>query len=216
MYRKYQNVWLVLIAFVWTVGNVGCTKKTKPQPKHRMAQKKKKVVVSKKVQTDTDWKRKGKAVAMKAFATLSSNLMKAMKTGGIPKAVPFCSAHAGTLTQHVAKGFKVKLARVSHKPRNPGNQASPSELKYIQRYAQQLKTGKALKPIIVRSKDKKVTFYAPITLAMPACLKCHGAPNKQIKKSHLALIRKLYPKDKATGFKLGEMRGMWKVVFSGQ
>ncbi len=49
---------------------------------------------------------------------------------------------------------------------------------------------------------------------MPACLKCHGLPGKDIDANTLALLQKKYPEDKATGYKLGDLRGAWKISFS--
>jgi hypothetical protein len=45
------------------------------------------------------------------------------------------------------------------------------------------------------------------------CLNCHGEPDKDIKPENLALIRRLYPQDQATGFQLGELRGAWRIDF---
>ena len=50
----------------------------------------------------------------------------------------------------------------------------------------------------------------------PPCLQCHGTPNQDIAPETLAAIQKLYPDDKATGFKLGDLRGLWRVTFLNQ
>ncbi len=50
-------------------------------------------------------------------------------------------------------------------------------------------------------------------LGNPLCLQCHGTPNQDIAPETLAAIQKLYPGDKATGFKLGDLRGLWRVTF---
>ena len=54
---------------------------------------------------------------------------------------------------------------------------------------------------------------APILLAAPVCLQCHGSPEKDIAPATMAAIKKLYPEDKATGFQLGDLRGLWRVTF---
>lgn len=63
------------------------------------------------------------------------------------------------------------------------------------------------------SPEGSVHFYAPILLAAPVCLQCHGRPEKDIAPATMAAIKKLYPEDKATGFQLGDLRGLWRVTF---
>ena len=38
------------------------------------------------------------------------------------------------------------------------------------------------------------------------CLKCHGQPEDDIALEYVVTIRRLYPADGATGFKLGDLR----------
>jgi hypothetical protein len=40
-----------------------------------------------------------------------------------------------------------------------------------------------------------------------------GEPGKDIEPENVAAIRRLYPQDEATGFKLGELRGAWRIDF---
>jgi len=49
---------------------------------------------------------------------------------------------------------------------------------------------------------------------MPACLKCHGNIETDINVSTRNKLTELYPNDLATGYKLNEFRGLWKVEFS--
>jgi hypothetical protein len=43
------------------------------------------------------------------------------------------------------------------------------------------------------------------------CLQCHGKPNVDINEATLGQIEKLYPNDKAVGYGLNELRGIWVV-----
>jgi len=43
------------------------------------------------------------------------------------------------------------------------------------------------------------------------CMQCHGSENEQIDNNTLAKINELYPDDKATGYGVGELRGIWVV-----
>ena len=58
----------------------------------------------------------------------------------------------------------------------------------------------------------KINFYFQI-LMNSMCMQCHGKPAVDIENSTLAAIKANYPVDKATGYGVNEIRGMWKVVF---
>jgi hypothetical protein len=69
---------------------------------------------------------------------------------------------------------------------------------------------------VERDRAGRDVFYAPIVIPMDTCLQCHGEPGRDITEANLALIRSLYPDDAATGFRLGQLRGLWKVTFPAQ
>lgn len=153
----------------------------------------------------------GKAVAGQAFSLLSSNLLRAIQEVGIGDALPYCSAQAIPLTQIVARTNNVSLRRVTHQARNPANQANATELALLQRLREEQRTGKPLKPIATVTAPDTVTVYAPIVISTNLCLKCHGAPETDVALEHWALIKRLYPGDTAIGFKLGDVRGLWRI-----
>jgi hypothetical protein len=151
----------------------------------------------------------GKRITAEAFALLSKNLAEAIAKDGVPGAIGFCSEKALPLTASV----DANLRRVSHKARNPKNKADATELEILNAYRAAMKAGKAPEPQFRKHADGSETFFAPIVLANPLCLKCHGTPGTDIDAQTLAALRRLYPQDEATGFKLGELRGLWRVDF---
>lgn len=155
----------------------------------------------------------GQKVVARAFGLLSQNLMREMTAGGPAKALPFCNENAGDLAGKVSNDTGTVVQRVSHKPRNPVNQADAAERKMIEDYARQIKGGESVKARTVKGTDGADVFYAPIVMTMDVCLKCHGAPGTEIAMEDMDRIRALYPQDAATGFKLGEVRGLWKITF---
>jgi hypothetical protein len=155
----------------------------------------------------------GKRLADEAFALLSKNLAEAIARDGVPGAIGFCSEKALPLTASVAAGSGVVLRRVSHKARNPKNKADAAEVEVLNVFRSALKAGSAPAPQVRKNAEGSESFYAPIVLANPLCLKCHGDPAKDIDVETLARLHKLYPQDEATGFTLGELRGMWRVDF---
>lgn len=156
---------------------------------------------------------RGVAITAKAFATLSGELQAAMAAGGVTNALSACSEKAPRLTAEMAKAEGVVLRRVSHRSRNPANAADAADQKRIADWSAGLAAGTAPTPMVERRPDGGAVFRAPILLAAPACLKCHGEPGVDIAPSDLERIRELYPADTAAGFKAGEVRGMWRVEF---
>lgn len=153
----------------------------------------------------------GKAVVSQAFSLLSSNLQTALAEGGVSNALPFCSVAALPLTGSVGQGAGLTLRRVSHKARNPVNQADAVETVVLAQFQGALASSNAPSPVVTNLLPGRVTFFAPIVLKDALCLKCHGQLGGEIEPENADLIRRLYPQDRATGFKLGELRGAWRV-----
>ena len=156
---------------------------------------------------------RGVAITAKAFATLSGELQAAMAAGGVTNALSVCSEKAPRLTAEMAKAEGVVLRRVSHRSRNPANAADAAEQQRIADWSAGLAAGTAPTPMVELRPDGGAVFRAPILMAAPACLKCHGEPGVDIAPTDLERIRALYPTDTATGFKAGGVRGMWRVEF---
>jgi cytochrome c553 len=98
---------------------------------------------------------------------------------------------------------------VSDKARNSNYNANEQELAYIKEAKKSLEKGEKIKPKMTELKDNVVCYYPIETATM--CLQCHGEQNTQIKTSTLNKLTKLYPQDKATGYKENELRGIWVV-----
>jgi hypothetical protein len=46
------------------------------------------------------------------------------------------------------------------------------------------------------------------------CLNCHGTPGKEVLPENHELIKGLYPQDRATGYSMDDLRGMWSIRLS--
>jgi len=154
---------------------------------------------------------RGQAIAGQAFALLSTNLMRAIHEQGITNALAYCSERAYPLTALVADTNQVRLQRVTHRPRNPSNDVRSTELAVLREFQLALGRGEKPRPLVRAGTNDYVVFYAPIVLTNPLCLQCHGAVGTDIQPATAALLARLYPQDQATGFKLGELRGMWRM-----
>jgi hypothetical protein len=164
-------------------------------------------------QTTPDPAIEGPKITTEAFAKLSGALGEAMAKGGPASALSVCSEKAPQIAKEVAAAHGVTLRRATHKPRNPKNAADEVEKAALEAFGAALAKKEAPKAQIITNADGSRTFLAPIVLGIPLCLQCHGTPNQDIAPETFAAIQKLYPNDKATGFELGDLRGLWRITF---
>ncbi len=153
----------------------------------------------------------GKEITDTVGKTLKSNLVKAMQSGGPMNAVQFCNAKAMELTDVYSKKYNTDVKRISDKNRNPQNAASEVEVLVIEDFKRMLENGEPLSPKVAIDLDGKKNYYAPIFTG-GVCLTCHGNP-KNMQPELLAAIDNLYPADKAKGYAVDELRGIWSIKF---
>ncbi len=149
----------------------------------------------------------GQKASMTLLKTLGSNLKKHMKAEGPIGAAQFCVTNAYPLTDKVDTEFgkDVSIKRISLKYRNPANQPDTGEVKVLQSL-QMLQDQNVILPKYLVEQVNKDTYkyYKPLSINKGVCLKCHG----NIKNDRLAsMIKDNYPKDKATGYKMNDLRG---------
>ena len=154
---------------------------------------------------------RGSAIVTEAFGVLSSNLQSAIRQGGVSNALPYCSMMASPLTSGLAVKHGVTIRRVTQKPRNAADRADLAETAILDGFRGLLNGTNALPPLVTNLTSTHAAFFMPIVLTNSLCLKCHGEPGKDITMEDLAVIQRLYPADEATGFKVGDMRGAWRI-----
>lgn len=155
----------------------------------------------------------GPKIVAEAFGKLSAALAAAVAKDGPAGSVPVCAEKAPQIAAEIGKTHGVTVRRASAKPRNPKNAADEAEQAALASFSEALRNQEAPKPRTITQADGRVTYFAPIVLGLPLCLQCHGTPGRDIAPATLDAIRKRYPEDKATGFKLGDLRGLWRVTF---
>lgn len=151
------------------------------------------------------WAELGDSIATEAQALLLQNLTASIQKGGADHAVEFCNLNAMLLTDSISTHRKVSVQRLSDKNRNPENGLITQADKQAW---DKIKSGK--KAFVEQSEYGELYYYKPIMVAMPTCLKCHGG-RTDIAESTRELISRKYPGDKATGYAMGDLRGMWKI-----
>jgi nitrate reductase cytochrome c-type subunit len=172
---------------------------------------KKKAVASQttdKVQIKTPLE-EGKEMALKTKAELGRFLMEAIREKGTAGAVEFCSTRAIRITDSMSTALGSHLKRVAEFNRNPVNIVTPDELSYIQQVKAALAAKENPKPRLTENSETIKGYYPILTESL--CLQCHGDKKTEIEPATLAAINRFYPNDKATGFKLNQLRGIWVV-----
>ena len=162
--------------------------------------------------TDTlTYAKRGLKYALATQAVLGKNLMETIQKKGALEAVAFCNIKAYPLTDSMAVVQNVIIKRVSDKPRNQNNQANKKELAYIKAFKNDIKNNIEPKPIVDLTNSKVQVYYPISTNTM--CLQCHGKPNSDIQEPVLLKLNNLYAQDKAIGYQIHEVRGIWNITF---
>lgn len=152
-------------------------------------------------------------LSMQVFQALSSTLMAQIKANGTAAAVTFCNAKALPITDSVAQQHGIKVQRLASRYRNVANAANTEEKSMLASWEKALTAGQPAKAQW-QERESHMVWYGAIVLNQPACLKCHGnAAEGEIDAATLASIQSRYPNDQAQNFKLGELRGMWKISY---
>lgn len=151
------------------------------------------------------WRQLADSLTVERQRVILQSLLTVSEKEGWGGAVRYCHAAADTLTFY--QSAKVSFQRVALHNRNPKNALADSLDKAA--YERFAKSGEK-ESFITEVGDGHLRVYRPIYIPMVQCLKCHGKP-EDLDGQALAEIRKRYPNDKATGFAMGDLRGMWKV-----
>ncbi|MFZ4768753.1 MAG: Tll0287-like domain-containing protein [Ferruginibacter sp.] len=162
------------------------------------------------ITTNNNYIQQGDRIAQLTFDTLRNTLLKSIAQNGYIGAMKFCNVQALSISSIYAKN-NIKVNRVSDKNRNPQNSLSDIDEAVWKKFITSTNKTSLQSQLVVE--EKEIHYYKPIFI-QPICLNCHGKPEKDISKELLPVIDSLYKNDKAYGYALGELRGMWHIVFT--
>lgn len=138
----------------------------------------------------------------KLRTSLGRELMAALKRGGPAAAIAVCAERAGALAASVGDAT-LRIGRTSHKLRNPRNAPPAWVAPLLAEY--QKNPGLASSERLIG--PGRIGYLEPIKTVTP-CLACHG---QTLDPSVEEALAKRYPKDEATGFAAGDLRGLFWV-----
>jgi Protein of unknown function (DUF3365) len=158
---------------------------------------------------------KGSTVSAALVQKLTHQLKEQMQISGPIGALNYCTQNALPITDQIAEESNTSIKRVSLKNRNPINTASPIEKILLNRWEKIYLSGQPL-PVyeIQLHGNGKYTYYKPIVINNEACLKCHG--DIEADSPLYKAIRTAYPEDQATGYRMGDLRGMIVITLPKQ
>lgn len=152
----------------------------------------------------------GGSASTALIGTLVAQLSGAMQAGGPVNAVDFCSTSAAELTAGVAMEQGLEIKRTSMRYRNPANAPDEAETEALRHYESALaETGVLPGPWVQKAGRDEYRFYRPLLVAAP-CLNCHGSAD-EIDPAVQAILSERYPDDLATGYAVGDFRGLVRV-----
>jgi hypothetical protein len=183
----------ICLAVLWI--SAGCAQSVPPQNRSQMLS----------LDQLNDAQRDQREIALAArdamFQRLLTELTEALRSSGPASAIRVCSQKAPQIAEDVSQEFGVRIGRTSHRLRNPNN-APPD-------WAEPLVNAEVTEPQLVALADGRLGAFLPIRLK-PQCLMCHGASDQILPEVQQALDH-AYPKDQATGFREGDLRGWFWV-----
>ncbi len=156
---------------------------------------------------------KGKNAAGALTRALRERL-EAAATGADPAgAFSACSYQAAALTGEIEMRSGVRLKRTSLRLRNPRNAPDDFEKAVLERFETLMRAGspreEALEEVLFEGK-KAFRYVEPIYMAS-YCIACHGIP-AEMSAEIRAILRERYPRDQATDYRTGDLRGIVSVV----
>lgn len=146
-------------------------------------------------------------IATSSQKALMMNVAGAIKKGGTEYAVEFCNEKAMPITDSLSKQHHVSISRITNQTRNSSNYLKTDTDKAV---FKSFEDNSSLVDSLVKE-GEKYAYYKRINTALPTCVKCHGNPESDIEPATYTKIKTLYPNDKAIGYSMDELRGLWKI-----
>lgn len=165
------------------------------------------------VYAQDDLQARSRDVAMEFQNRLRSQLVTALTSGGPLLALPVCKEAAPAIAAEMGARTGAKIWRVSLRTRNPRGEPDAWERATLEQFNARRAAGEDPAGIEAFTRDASgVRYMKAIPMAAQPCALCHG---ETVAPEVAARIAELYPQDRATGFRPGELRGAVSVSWPG-
>ena len=172
--------------------------------------------ISQALAADTEQLTQKSRAAVKALGgELKSTLQASIKASGPIDSVSMCQVKAPEIANKISQAKGMKVVRTSLKYRNQTNKPDAWEKSVLEKFEQRKAKGEAVNSMeyseLTEHNGEKVFRYMKAIPTSEVCLTCHGS---NVPQPIASKINNLYPDDKATGFKKGDIRGAFSVTQS--
>ena len=159
------------------------------------------------VEAMTDLGQRASDALMKS---LGGQLKGALQNGGPVEALVICQTAAIPLTDAASGRFDgARISRTTLRPRNPLNAPSEEDLPVLEDFVKQVDAATGPPQAMLKWHQGRAVYYRPLMI-QEVCLNCHGDPDS-FQADLTEKLAELYPADKATGYSLGDFRGVIRV-----
>ena len=160
---------------------------------------------------DSDLSKVTRHIAGEFMGDLKAELTTALQdTAGVPGAVYVCAEKAPEISAFYSGLAGITARRASAKYRNPMNAPNEYEATALEVLeGRSAAAGDEFFEWTETNGAKTFHYVKAIKIAGP-CLNCHGNPEK-MSPEMLASLAEKYPEDMATGYKVGDLRGLFTI-----
>lgn len=147
-------------------------------------------------------------IAAELTDRLRGLLGRELAQGGFAGAVRVCSEVALKSTREFSQKKGRYVRRVSLRNRNPENAPDEFERRMLEEFLRRQREGtlaSEYSEIVSAAGRDTLVYFKPVLMA-PVCLSCHG-PAGAIPPEVRKILAERYPRDTATGYASGEVRG---------
>lgn len=161
-----------------------------------------------------EWVEKSRELSMQLGKELKAELGAAIEKGGPVAAIDVCHTRAPAIAERLSGESGARVGRTSLRVRNASNAPDDLQRAVLEQFAGDMAAGRVDGPLEAAFEIKREggieRHYLRAIPTEALCLTCHG---DTLAPELAAAIARDYPGDQATGFKLGELRGAFRVVW---
>ena len=161
-----------------------------------------------------EWIEQSRQLAQQLGSELKAELGRAMNAGGPVAAVSVCKTRAPEIAARLSAKSGAVVGRTALRVRNPANAPDDLQRAVLEQFAGDMASGRVEGPLEAAFEIKREggieRHYLRAIPTEALCLTCHG---ETVAPELAAAIARDYPGDQATGFRLGELRGAFRVIW---
>ena len=133
-----------------------------------------------------------------------------IEKSGFANAISVCREKAPAMAKATSEAKNMQIRRVSLRNRSPNAVPDAWERQVLEDFDKRAEAGESPGTLEVSKEfvvdGKRMVRYMKAVPTQAECLACHGTDKHMNEDAH-ARIKELYPDDKATGFRPGQIRG---------